>query len=512
MNVRLSLECNNPTTTAGTVAAYAGTDLSTCLSNDTQVGETTGGAAALEFAANVPSKAAVFDYPDVGIVTLRMRDSTGNIAKTTFASVPRRLGAQYKRADGVLNPGTADLALGAFAEAGEPFLAVVTAYGQDDKTPLPNFGRESGAYALAGVLELVADGDELEQNLLQQLGDWSGTGSLTRTYAWNEAGLAMLTPSLPSYLGVDGTKLGAATPVGRFYPQYFKTETGGGFGCLPRMACPVDAPHLVSKAVFSGQEFGATVQAYGRNGPLQRFDPLFMTIPDIALSAVSLPGPDGAALSKFVDAGPATSTARRLRYALGTPFKAGVNNPGWSPPTAVHVRATAQELRKTLDGTQAVAISSLRDKTIVSVEGGIHVVNGRLMVGNVIGAGLSKTPLPLRAEYWSGSNWEYNKLFEQGQPINGTVEFSACRRSLRESPESDTCYSGITVFGAAAGAATVELPPLQGGKSTLVLAPVGQRSGTVDVSVNGELFLPSTLGRVTFGQFKSPVIYVREMY
>jgi len=38
-------------------------------------------------------------------------------------------------------------------------------------------------------------------------------------------------------------------------------------------------------------------------------------------------------------------------------------------------------------------------------------------------------------------------------------------------------------------------------------------AGSVDVSVSGLPYLPSTVGRAVFGVFKSgPVIYLRELY
>jgi len=144
---------------------------------------------------------------------------------------------------------------------------------------------------------------------------------------------------------------------------------------------------------------------------------------------------------------------------------------------------------------------------------GVMVVNGRLMVGNTIGTPLAKTAVPLRAQYWSGQAWEQNGGVEELESVMGSVEFSACRRSLRLSTATgDVCDPVVKVFGAQAATDTVALPMLKGGKANLILAPVGDKSGNVDVFVNGSEYLPSTFGRVSFGQFKSPVIYVREMY
>lgn len=511
VNVRYSLECNNPAATAGTDASYAGVGLSTCVKHDTPVAAGAGAPATLKFAANEVSKRAEFHYPDVGLVTLRLRDDAGSIGKASFASVPLSLKTSFKRADGVPNPGTSALGQAGFAEAGEPFLAVVSAHGQDGIGPLKNFGRESGAFALAERLRIVAKEGELEQKLLVPQNAWSGAESVVQTFVWNEAGVANLGASLEGYLGVTSLAPEHAV-VGRFYPQYFRTETGEGFGCQKRMHCPAAAPHLIARAVFSRQPFETIVHAYGRNGPLQRFEAAL--VPPISLVPVSAPGQDGKALGSFVNGAAAAATERRVSFQLEVAYDAKAGTRGWTPPTAVHVRATAPELRKTAAGAEAVEIRSLRDQGIASAEGGIMVVNGRLMVGNVIGTPLAKTPVPLRAQYWSGAAWEQNSGIEETEPGKGSIEYSACRRSLRlNAAMGDTCdLSVLRLEGTKSGSEEVTLPMLKEGKANLILAPVGERSGNVDLFVNGQEYLPSTFGRITFGQFKSPVIYVREMY
>lgn len=515
VNVRYSLECNNPTTTANTGASYGNKVLPACVKNDTPADATAGTADALEFAANQVSEEYEFYYADVGRVTLRMRDAIGNVIATTFSSLPTSLQVAYKRVDGgVLNPGSSALAEAAFAEAGEPFLALVTAHGVDGNGPLPNFGRETGEFALAGKLDVVVKGGDLEQKLLQPLDEWSGAKSVARTLAWNETGTAQLGARMTGYLGSSDSLSVEPVVVGRFYPAYFRTETDEGFGCLKRMGCPAEAPQRVTRASFSKQQFTAIVRAYGRNGQvLRKFEGNL--VPAITLTAVSMPGETGKELDKFIKgADPAAATERDVAYRLASAYDAKAGTRDWTPPTAVHVRATAPELRKTAAGAEPRTISSLREAGVPSVEGGMMVINGRLMVGNTIGTPLAKTPVPLRAQYWSGSAWEANSLAEQTEPVMGTVEFSECRRSLRLSAATNgACdMSVIMVAGTKSGAERVALPMLKDGKASLILAPVGDRTGNVDLFINGEEYLPSTFGRVSFGQFKSPVIYVREMY
>lgn len=512
LNVRYSLECNNPRETAGATASYADKALGACITQGSFAGDTSGQAATLEFAANDVSKLAKFIYPDVGRVTLRMRDPAGNIASASFVSVPKTLKAMYRRVDGgVLNPGSTTLAEPGFAEAGEPFQVIVTAFGEDGSTPLKNFGAETGDNAVNKTLELIAAG---AQEALQAQDEWTGKTAVAKTYVWNEVGTIGLQASLGAYLGAGGPWETRSEPVGRFYPQYFETRTLGGFDCLKRMSCPGDAPHRISRAVFSRQEFGAQVLAHGRGGPVQAYADQPHLIPQIALLAVSVPGKNGVELAALTNGAGAAKLTRDVYFQLEVGYDAAKATRGWTAPTAVHVRATASELRKTAEGAVPVTISSLREDGLVSAEGGIMVVNGRLMVNNVIGTPLARTPVPLQAQFWNGAAWEHHTGLEQTAAVQGKVDFTACRRSLRTS--TGVCHPSIRVFGTERAADPVTLPLLKDGKASLVLAPLGaDMSGTVDLFIDAGAsmsYLPSTLGRISFGQFKSPVIYVREMY
>lgn len=511
LDVRYSLQCNNPEKGAGTIAVYAGKSLPACIDNGAVVSDTDGEAAKLELEAGKASKKATFSYADAGRVTLQMRDSAGNVARTTFISMPKNLSVVYRRVvDGAPNPPALD-GFG-FAEAGEPFQAIVSAYATDGKTILKNFGRESGEYALTNRLAVQAE----QPNLLEAQDEWDGAGSVARTFVWNDVGTASLGIAFGAYLGAGKELDITAVPVGRFYPQYFETELTGGFPCLKRMACPAAAPGLITQAVFSKQKFDATVRAYGRNGLLLSYENKQDLIPRISLVAVSAPDKNGKALDKFVDGDPAANMARKLSYRLATAYDAKADDKAsrdWTPPSAVYARAVAQEQRSAPGGgAVTVQISSLREKD--SVEGGLMVVNGRLFVANTIGTPLAKTAVPLRAQYWSGMGWEQNSAVEQEQAVMGSVDFLKCRRSLRPpSATGDACDLGIVkLAGVEAGVKEVALPMLKNGKANLILAPVGDKSGNVDLFVNGEEYLPSTFGRVSFGSFKSPVIYVREMY
>ena len=517
--LRFSLECNNPSSSAGTGASYAGMALGSCLAQGSAVKTDTGAQVALTFAKGVASVATTFHYPDVGIVTLRMHDAATTTGQAVFVSVPTKLQAGYRRPDGVANPGSASLAEGGFAEAGEPFQAVVAAFGHEGVGPLANFGNESGEFALGDRLKVLTQ-EDVEQKLLVPQDDWTGgSKAAKRSFVWNEAGMASLRVELKGYLGTTLALNLDAVPVGRFYPHHFKTETEKGFPCLTRMKCPAEAPQAIDRAVFSKQGFDAIVRAYGRQGQLlQRFASPSPLVPQIALSAFSAPGhagkPVDKLVGKLVNGEGALATEREIEFELALPWDAAAGTRSWTPPTAVYLRAAAQELRKTAGGAVPYQISSLRPEDIASAEGGIMVVHGRLMVANVIGTPLAKTTVPLRAQYWSGLAWEHNGGMENDGALIGKVAFRACRRSLRLNASSgDVCnLKLVKLSGTETGADNLVPVVLTGGRSSLVLAPVGNASGIVDLAVDGLDYLPSTVGRVSLGQSASPVIYVREMY
>lgn len=514
-----ALECNNPATTAGVKPRISNLSLPECVQNGTLTLDGSNALyASVTFEANKASRQITFQYNDVGLVSLRMVENGGKAAKAAFVVRPDSIKAAYTRAsDGLANPGSSTLAGAGFAEAGEGFRVTVTAYGIGLADPLKSFGRETGETAPAAILAVNAAGGETEQKLLQQQGAWSHVatasgGTLVGSFSWNEAGAASLAPRLEGYLGIDRTLLGSRELVGRFYPAYFRTNTELGFECAKRMGCPQTGTNPVTRASFSSQDFGVLVRAFGRNGELQRFSGDL--VPDIKLGAASAPGAD-TLLTGLRDPGQDKRLLEReVSYQLAVPYDATQDRGAkWTAPTAVYLRASVEDQRAMPGGPARIVITSDRDAD--SIEGGMMILNGRLLVVNTLGTPLMKTPVPLRAQYWTGQVWEHNGVVDEADPGKGAVQFSGCTRSLRLSataPGGD-CNRSIVTLASGASPDSVDLPAIADGKGVLVLGAVpNTASGNVDILVKGYEWLPSTFGRVTFGQFKSPVIYVREMY
>ncbi len=510
----LALGCVNPSS-GGVGATYGGVALEACV-KDSTVAATAGVWKPVQatFAAGQISLGVSFRYLDVGSVKLYVRASTGAIDFTQFVSMPASLRLTVRNAQGALNPQGAGLAQNGFVRAGERFTIAVEAMpaGATASTEaLPNFGREEGRLRPVlknGVTRLdepVALGATPLEGEYPASGAFIGNG-----FFWSDIGSFLLRVALDDYLGEKPAAFGEQK-VGRVYPAYFSTVAGPGFACLPRMRCPYIGLAKVNGAVYSNEPFKVTVVAHDENGrELENFDAARFPalVPTLSLSAVDAPG-SGSAFTRIspglVDT-PARTSTRSVKFGLGAPFDAMAPKTAWLAPTAVYLRATASDNRL----GASVSISTVQSDAAESVEGGVMVINGRLAIENAIGSALLKTPIRMTAQYWTGSSWENNTSFAHATLL-GTAQavYSSCQRSLslRGVAGSANCNTEL-VKPATAGQIV-----LTAGSGRFMLAPVGAGNfGSFRIRMNSVDWLPSMFGQVTIGAYKSPVIYIREMY
>jgi MSHA biogenesis protein MshQ len=199
------------------------------------------------------------------------------------------------------------------------------------------------------------------------------------------------------------------------------------------------------------------------------------------------------ALDKFLLGVATQSVAYRFPGAYAMPAGAIA----LAAPTDVRFRASS-----TYASDDVVSSGPAAPKT----EGELTVLTGRVMVPNSYGSERLPIRLPVQVQYWN-SGW-------LGNVSDSVTQFGSAGVALAN------CSKGLTSgAGACNGVAKVQdgtyvfkqgvLPPPKG---QLVLLAPGV-AGSVDVSVSGLPYLPSTQGRAVFGVFKSgPVIYLREMY
>ena len=524
-----ALACVNPGAGAGRLATYAGKNLPQCTRDGRAPASNTEWSEVVEvgFRTGSASSRQTFLYHDVGQLQLRLRDSAGRIsASQAFVSRPSKLSlAIFRTVDGVGNPGTTDLGGAGFAAAGEKLTLKVSALLADGKTIAPNFGNEAALPAVrisTARHETFRKGEEFPESELPSLVSDSGTMNKLGSgvigggdFRWNEVGVVIMQALLDNYLGTQGGLDSAAATVGRFYPAYFTTTVATPFSCLTRMRCPdPNSARAVTGAAYSGQPFDVNVAAYaeGGVGPLKNFTGQW--IPALRLRAFDAPGGD-AGLDPSEKQGlqgaslPGAIAQANVSYLLPVRFDADApRGPGWSAPAAIYIRAEAIDQRSGNDPAAAkpITISSLRSEPAASKEGGVMVVNGRLQPANVFSAPLLPTPVRLDAQYWTGSAWENNTVFDDPTALSGAVaQFWHCRRGLRVTPvaKRDNCDTGALV--------PMGRPlTLAGGTTRYWLK--ASKSGSAMLQMNLPVWLPSAYGQVVFGQYNSPVIYMRELY
>jgi uncharacterized repeat protein (TIGR01451 family) len=525
VSLDFALVCDNPVTHAGIAASYAGVALQKCSPSGSAPGSTGWSTATLLFPASAPSAVlpggteTLFNYVDVGSVVLNLRDSAGNPASAKFVVRPGVLDfARIWRPRGALeNPEAKDERGYGFAMAGEEFSVAIracTAATDASGNPkcgitLPNFGNE-------GQAATVAQHKLLESDPKLDLGSivTAGSGLITITgSSYKDAGVLVLAPRLVGgYLGAGNADdvQGVEHFVGRFYPAYFATAITASFPCPTKLNCP---PAPMMGAAYSGQPFGATVTAYNTKGsPLSRYANPYAR--NITLAPFANPG--GASPVTSGTFGPTTiaastiapQTSVSLSFKLPAPYS-NANPPSAKvgDPTPFFLRATSIE---ELSASTSETISSQRPGTDSS-EQGITVINGRLQVANAFGSELLKLPVPMKAQYWNGTVWQNNTNDNVSTithtPVSAT--YSKCTRRLAKDTAGN-CTVALTLLDQ-----TVPVT-LKDGAGTVWLAAPGNGnvgSGLLDLTGRGSPpWLPSTLARVTFGIYQSPLIYIRELY
>ena len=527
-----ALSCVNPATGAGVSATLAtmaqvSTSLPPCAASG---GVPTAWSAGItvDFSGSSPSSAKLaFNYNDVGQVQLYLRDPANNaVPGLAFVSRPASLALSSIKQGSTPNPATLSPIGPVFVKAGTPFSMTASAL-TSGGLPTPNFGHESlpEKFVLLGPVA-IDDPSKFPAQAFSELGnlplfgggDFAGVtisgGTATGNFTWDEVGIVKMSPALASgsYLGT-GAVPGTVSTIGRFIPDHFDTPTTGTMACAPAaMGCPAGVPW----AAYAGQPFTVTVQARSASGALiKNFNGVFarnttLSAYDAAGGTVANPPvtPSGSSLSvtavpqaAFSD-GHTTGVVGAIvapAYNLPNPYNSILPHAlNWTAPTTIYVRADAQEQ----NGAATVAITSNRGA--VSGEGPMRVVSGRLLVANVYGSDRLRSPVPIEAQYWSAAGrWETSSSDGQILPAASALSLSQCTPAL-----AAFCSSTSSVDTGPASMVLVN------GRATLALKAPGAGSvGHADTTINGSpAWLPSTVGRATFGVYKSKLIYIREMY
>ncbi|MFC7654080.1 DUF6701 domain-containing protein [Pseudoduganella danionis] len=460
----------------------------------------------------------LFQYADVGRVEFLVSDASARLGTSgAFVERPERLLLVPPASNGARTP--ASVTDPKFIAAGTNFSMSVQALLYRGGLA-PNFGKESSPIQVSLLARAATDdtgarlSDMLDPGANPEdaltfsgsFGAFSGGVASGAAFSYADVGVLELTPVLSAgYLGT-GNIQAEAVNVGRFVPDHFKTVMKAPMACDPNgMSCPAN----VDGMAYSGQPFELQVVAQNvQNGTTKNYRGTLAR--PVLLSAYAAPGttttpnppasPSGAALSanSVTAASFADGTASpHPVYTLPNPFVASAPYAkNWVVPTMVYIRAS--ETGSTSDG-----VTSLRSN---AEEGGVAVVAGRLLVPNAYGSSQLAVPLQLSAQYYgvtsrsgvASYSWRANPSDSSTSlTLASALQFSSC---------------GLVSCPTLASGAAAVLTISSGSATTSLKAGSNSVKSGANLKVNGPSWLPTTQGRVTFGVYRSPVIFLREVY
>ncbi len=436
----------------------------------------------------------------------------------------------------------------AFIKAGETFSATLSAVNKNGRVTT-NFGKESPAerYTLSqalvapdSVVYPSADNPALSSNFGAMS---NGVASVAST-SWNAVGVFSLTATLfntSGYLdaGAAGFRTTGTANVGRFIPDHFNVALAAPAKGVPMCVKPAGCAANEVPTVYSHQPFAVSVAAYGgaavdnsanlmKNyqgalakkvdfsgwlaaGSLLPGDKNPPTTPsgsgriDDGIAAGVEPVSPGAG----VFSGGLAGTSLSYKFASIDPAQTA----SLSAPTTLYLRAADSDLASSARGA-------------ASLEPALRVLSGRLQVSAGYGSESSPMPLALRAQYWTGTTYRPNSLDnnQTGYTLS-TLSFANCQRALQlPSPPAPAGTCNTAMLGLQG---TPVLRFTSGEARVMLRAPGKDKSGAVDIWISdannpirdGDAghpnilpFLPSVPGRIVFGVYRSPLLYLREVY
>lgn len=482
-------------------------------------------------------------YAEVGRVTLKASYKAPAITNPAlgsadFLAAPKSFLVAATRDGGSLGVN------GVLAKAGEPFTVTVSALNSNG-TLTTNFGKETPAQGVA-LTEALLLPDSSQQSRMNSItqgvfgaianGVTTATTNAslnTKSWIFNEAGTIRLSAALNSgtgyYLNDQTQKLTTSgTLDSRFIPDHFDTTLSGTIpmSCakVGGMLNPCGQTNAAGSFVYSKQGFGITVTAYtgkdASNTYLVSKNYSGVVARDITLTAWNAAGATGANNQiPPTSASPAGGMFWSAPAASKFTFTDGIgtvvpadNLPGFdfaysaasssAAPTDIYVRA--------IDADGASSQRSGASEALVTV------VSGRLQTGNGYGSATSKMPVSVKAQYLNANGaWVSNPAFAYSDATTNTsglsvslssLSFSNCKAKLPVAPSSTTCT-------AAPPTAISSNIVFKNGSGTVIINPLSG-PGSIDLVVNTPLlYLPGSVGRLTFGIYRSgPVVYSREVF
>jgi MSHA biogenesis protein MshQ len=492
-NINFTCNYNNPAT--GSMPVRVGNKALNSGNSTTAACDSSGQNVNLSFNASGVATTTV-QYADVGNMTLTAKITTGGLNMTgsdNFITAPAIFAFS-----GI---STAPI------KAGSNFGITVTAQNSANTTT-PNFGKET-----------TAEGASLSFNKCQPSGSNSVNGSFTgslgsftngvataSTLKWTEVGNGDITATLTSgsYLGSgitasnntgnSGTVCNGAGNVGRFIPDHFDTIVTQGCNA--------------GNFSYSAQPFNVQVKAMNALGNITiNYDGTANTSPNFSKTTTLS---DANAI--------ATGSLLNASVPLAS-FTQGIANatPNYTFTSALTSPATIK-----LRAADTDAVSSASG----IIEGSTLIRSGRIRIQNAYGSELLDLPMPMVAQYWNNGSWALNSndicttgvslAFTDPNVADGLVPSELC---VLDTGNPGSSGLGCTASGIASK--RFKLPPSNGNFNLTLRAPGAGNTGSIDVTATVPAWLKynwtgagntNPSARATFGTYRAPIIYLREVF
>jgi len=399
------------------------------------------------------------------------------------------------------NPSTAPI------KAGNNFNTTVTARNAANAA-IPNFGKESTPESATLTFNKCQPTgiSAVNGSFSGSLGTFTNGVATSNNLNWSEVGNGDLTATLASgsYLGSSITATGntgtgstvcnGAGNVGRFIPDHFDTIVTQGCNA--------------GNFTYSAQPFNVQVKAMNALGNVtQNYDGTANTSPNFSKTTT------------LSDANAVTTGSLLNNSILATAFSQGIAN---ASPSYTFTNALTSPATIKLRAIDTDAVSSASG----IIEGSTLVRSGRIRIQNAYGSELLDLPMPMVAQYWNNGSWVLNNndvcttgvglALTDPNPADGLIPSEVCALDI-----GNPGGSGLGCAAAAIAAKRFKVPPGNGNFNLTLRAPGAGNTGSMDVTATVPAWLrfnwlgtgninPSA--RATFGTYKTPIIYLREIF
>ena len=366
-----------------------------------------------------------------------------------------------------------------------------------DNTAAPSFGQEAGAEKASVTLTVSSAAPGSDGNITGDFFNSFTLGSQTSTMTYDNAGIMALTAISSDYFSSGVDLIGVAPEVGRFIPVRYAVESSA-----INSACAIVLPGFTyARQPFDGN---VTLQAQNQAGGITdgytgNFVSLDASELTIKRDLTGLDYDNQVITSGALSPGK-VSFNLDLRWDM-------IEQPATT--TQVNLTAITDEVTEFVGSPSPVSLGSTDMRF------------GRLAMQNVFGSELIDLVMPMRAEYFDGTNFIVN--IDDGCT---TIDHAAIPTQLLVIPDLSGGSSTVTVIQTTAigGDLNVQLtkPGAENTGDIRVIPNLIQSGDSwlqydwngIDELSDGNLYDDNPMGTATFGIFKgdSRQIYYRQIY